>query len=151
VIVELIRQEAAPLPLAQPLVNVGFWLVGCAVSVTVTFEAEASTVEIVTAYVAFCPRWMLACEVCTVTHSSGWVGLELGLAATSAVSEACDCEAEAGLDGELDEDGDVDWVGALLGLELVLVDAEGRGDVDGDGEVDEGLGEGEPVLAVGNG
>jgi len=37
---ELTVQVAVPLPFAQPLVNVGFWLDGCAVSVTDTLEAE---------------------------------------------------------------------------------------------------------------
>ena len=32
--------EAVPSPLAQPLLNVGFWLVGCAVSATDTSEAD---------------------------------------------------------------------------------------------------------------
>ena len=36
-------------PLAQPLVNTGFWLAGCAVSVTVTSEAGPFSVETVTA------------------------------------------------------------------------------------------------------
>jgi hypothetical protein len=36
--------EAVPSPLAQPLLNVGFWLVGCAVSATVTSEADPFSV-----------------------------------------------------------------------------------------------------------
>ena len=44
-VTELMVHEAAPLPLAQPLVNVGFWLDGCAVSATDTFEAAAFWVE----------------------------------------------------------------------------------------------------------
>ena len=92
-VTELMVQEAAPLPLAQPLVNVGFWLAGCEVSVTVTPEADPFTVEIVTAYPAFCPRWMLDCELWTVTHSSVGalelaLGLGLGLLAMKASSEA---------------------------------------------------------------
>jgi hypothetical protein len=62
-----------------------------------------------------------------------------------------DAELDAG--GELDEDGDADWLGALLGLEDVLDELDdGEGEGDGDGEVDgdgEGLGEGE--LAAGSG
>jgi hypothetical protein len=146
------------------------------VSVTVTFEADPPCVEIVTVYAAFCPRWMLACEVWTVTQSSGWVGLLARLASSEAVEVVagawlCDCDGEAELDvefeaeldaggevdggGELDRDGDVDWLGASLGLADEpgeLEDAEGEGDgggeEDGDGE---GLGEGEPVLAAGSG
>jgi len=37
---ELTVQVAVPSPFAQPLVNVGFWLDGCAVRVTDTSEAE---------------------------------------------------------------------------------------------------------------
>ena len=37
---ELTVQVAAPLPLAQPLVNVGFWLEGWATRATDTFEAD---------------------------------------------------------------------------------------------------------------
>ena len=37
---ELTVQVAVPLPLAQPLVNVGFWLEGCAARATDTFEAD---------------------------------------------------------------------------------------------------------------
>ncbi len=33
-------QVALPLPLAQPLVNVGFWLAGWATRATDTFEAD---------------------------------------------------------------------------------------------------------------
>jgi hypothetical protein len=71
---ELIVHEAVPLPLAQPLVNVGFWLAGWAVSVRVTFETD-------TAYVAFWPRWMLDWVVWTVTHSpvAAFGALELAL------------------------------------------------------------------------
>ncbi len=39
------RHEAVPSPLAQPLVNVGFWLDGCAVSATDTSEADPFCVE----------------------------------------------------------------------------------------------------------
>jgi hypothetical protein len=44
-VTELMVHEAVPFPLAQPLVNVGFWLDGCAVSATDTSEAEAFWVE----------------------------------------------------------------------------------------------------------
>ena len=37
--------EAVPSPLAQPLVNWGFWLVGWTVSATDTSEAEPFSVE----------------------------------------------------------------------------------------------------------
>jgi hypothetical protein len=36
--------EAVPSSLAQPLLNVGFWLVGCAVSTTDTSEADPFSV-----------------------------------------------------------------------------------------------------------
>ena len=39
---------AVVFPLAQPLVNAGFWLVGCAVSVTDTPEADPFWVETAT-------------------------------------------------------------------------------------------------------
>jgi hypothetical protein len=77
---EPIVHEAFPLPLAQPLVNVGFWLAGWVVSVTVTPEAGPFCVEIVTAYLAACPRLTLDWEVWTVTHSeTGTVELLLSL------------------------------------------------------------------------
>lgn len=41
---ELRVHEAVP-SLAQPLVNSGFWLDGCAVSATDTSEADPPTVE----------------------------------------------------------------------------------------------------------
>lgn len=129
-VTDLTVQEAGGSSLAQPVVNVGFWLVGCEASVTVTSEAEPFTVEIVTAYPAFWPRWMLACERLTVTHS--WVcelepglglglpmvlevAVVLGLPVTSAASEAvvveaadCDDEAEAEADAELDWEADAE-------------------------------------------
>ena len=37
---ELTVQVAVPFPLGQPLVNVGFWLEGCATRATDTFEAD---------------------------------------------------------------------------------------------------------------
>jgi hypothetical protein len=163
-------QEAGGSSLAQPLVNVGFWLVGCEASVTVTSEAEPFTVEIVTAYPAFCPRWTLDCERLTVTHS--WVcelelGLGLGLPMTSAAREAAvaeavaeaeadaadwdgDEEAEADADAEPDSaaeadgEADGDWLGLppwLLPVPAELVEGEGEGD--GEGDVEEGEGEGD--------
>jgi hypothetical protein len=41
----LMVHEAVPSPLEQPLVKAGFWLDGCAVSATDTFEAVAFWVE----------------------------------------------------------------------------------------------------------
>jgi hypothetical protein len=41
---EAMVHDAAPFPLAQPLLNAGFWPVGLAVSVTVTSEAGPSFV-----------------------------------------------------------------------------------------------------------
>jgi len=38
-------QEAVPVPLLQPLVNVGFWLPGCEVSATATSEADPFSVD----------------------------------------------------------------------------------------------------------
>jgi hypothetical protein len=40
VVTEAMVHEAVPSSLAQPLLNVGFWLDGCAVSATVTSEAD---------------------------------------------------------------------------------------------------------------
>ena len=40
VVTEAMVHVGVPLPLAQPLVKVGFWLAGCAVSATDTFEAD---------------------------------------------------------------------------------------------------------------
>jgi hypothetical protein len=53
------------------------------VSVTETFGADVFRVETPTVYVAACPRVMLACERCTLTHNSGCAAasaLALGLA-----------------------------------------------------------------------
>jgi hypothetical protein len=44
VVTEVMLHEAVPSPLAQPLVNVGFWLDGCAASATVTSEADPFSV-----------------------------------------------------------------------------------------------------------
>jgi hypothetical protein len=46
VVTELRPHTAVPLPEAQPLLNVGFWLDGCAVSATDTSEADPFWVEI---------------------------------------------------------------------------------------------------------
>ena len=48
VVTELTPHTAVPLPEAQPLLNVGFWLDGCAVSATDTSEADPFWVEICT-------------------------------------------------------------------------------------------------------
>jgi hypothetical protein len=45
VVTELTPHEAVPSPLAQPLLNAGFWLDGCAVSATDTSEADPFRVE----------------------------------------------------------------------------------------------------------
>jgi hypothetical protein len=45
VVTELMVHEAVPSPLAQPLVNVGFWLDGFVVSATDTSEADPFCVE----------------------------------------------------------------------------------------------------------
>jgi hypothetical protein len=68
---ELTEHWAVPSPLAQPFVNVAFWLIGCAVSATDTSGADVSRVETRTMYVAVCPRVMLAWDRWTLTHSSG--------------------------------------------------------------------------------
>jgi hypothetical protein len=47
-VTELTPHTAVPLPEAQPLLNVGFWLDGCAVSATDTSEADPFWVEICT-------------------------------------------------------------------------------------------------------
>jgi hypothetical protein len=74
-------QVALLSPAAQPLVNVGFWLIGVAARATDTPAAGPFSVETVTMNAAECPRWMLDCDRWTLTHSSGWaaVVLELGL------------------------------------------------------------------------
>lgn len=91
--IEATAQVAVPLPLSQPLVNVGFWLAGCEVSATETLAAEPFWVETWMTYEAFFPRWTLAWERWTLTHSSVWAGLlvltlGLGLAATSLSRDA---------------------------------------------------------------
>ncbi len=64
-------QLAVLSPLAQPLMNRGFWLDGWDVSVTETSAADPFWVETLTTYVASWPRWMLFCPRWTLTHSSG--------------------------------------------------------------------------------
>lgn len=72
-------QVALLSPAAQPLVNVGFWLVGVAARATDTPAAGPFSVETVTINAASCPRWMLDCARWTLTHSSGWPAVLLGL------------------------------------------------------------------------
>jgi hypothetical protein len=71
---------AAPFPLTQPLVKAGLRLDGCEASVTETFDADPFTAETCTEKPAFCPRWTLDAERCTLTHSWDWA-LAAGLAA----------------------------------------------------------------------
>jgi hypothetical protein len=68
---ELTAQLAVLSPLAQPLVNAGFWLVGLDESVTDTSEAGPFLVETSTTNAASCPRVMLDFPRWTLTHSSG--------------------------------------------------------------------------------
>ncbi len=100
-VTELRAHEAVPSPLGQPLVNSGFWLDGCAVSVTDTFETDPPTVETSTTKAADCPRSMLDCERWTPTHSSvceelSAVGLGLAVMVASRVAVALLAVAEAG-------------------------------------------------------
>jgi hypothetical protein len=73
---------AALPPWAQPLVNAGGWLDGVEFSVTDTPAAEPFLAETVTTNAASCPRWTLACAVWTLTQSSAWAAVALGLAVT---------------------------------------------------------------------
>jgi hypothetical protein len=68
---ELTVQVAVLSPVVQPLVNVGFWLDGWAVSVTETSAAEPFSVETATVYAAVWPRSMLDFAGLTLTQSSG--------------------------------------------------------------------------------
>ena len=78
---EVTVQPAVPSPLAQPLVNDGFWLDGWATRATDTFAADPLfSVETCTVKAAFCPRLTLDCERWTVTHSSGWADVLVELA-----------------------------------------------------------------------
>jgi hypothetical protein len=77
---ELTVQLAVLSPLAQPLVNTGFWLVGLDESVTDTLEAGPFSVETSTTNAAACPRLIPDCPRWTLTHSSGADAVALGLA-----------------------------------------------------------------------
>jgi hypothetical protein len=77
-----IVHDEVPLPLGQAEVNWGFWLDGCAVSVTDTPGADPPSAETSTTYMAALPRSMLDSERWTLTHScADDVELGLGLAA----------------------------------------------------------------------
>jgi len=67
-----IEHAAVPFPLGQRLVNVAVWPWGAAFSVTDTPEAGPLAAETCTAKDAAWPGLMLACEACTLMHSSGW-------------------------------------------------------------------------------
>jgi hypothetical protein len=127
-------QVAVLSPLAQPLVNAGFWLDGVELRATDTPAAEPFCAETVTPNVASCPRWTLDCAGWTLTHSSAGAALELepapacavvlalapGFAVMYVLSEA---ETRADADG-WDDDGDED------------ADPEGAPDPDGDPAAD---------------
>jgi hypothetical protein len=81
-------QLAVLSPLAQPLVYVGFWLVGLDESVTDTSAADPFSVETSTTNAAACPRLMLDCPWRTLTHSSGAGAVALGLALELALAFA---------------------------------------------------------------
>jgi hypothetical protein len=68
---EVTVQVAVLSPVVQPLVKVGFWLDGWAVSVTETSAAEPFSVETATVYAAVWPRSMLDFAGLTLTQSSG--------------------------------------------------------------------------------
>jgi hypothetical protein len=137
---EVNAHSVPPLPLAQPLVKLGCWLAGFEASVTSTPETGPFCVEIVTVYWAFCPRLMLSCEVCTVTHSSA--GSAAILAASEAEADAeLEAEAEAEGEAEAEFEGDGDW----LGLLPEPPPAAGEDVGEGDGE---GLGDGDAVLGT---
>jgi hypothetical protein len=76
-------QAAVLFPLAQPLVNAGFWLDGAELRATDTPAAEPFLAETSTTNAALWPRWTLDCARWTLTQSSGWAAaaleLELGL------------------------------------------------------------------------
>jgi hypothetical protein len=136
VVTELRSHEAVPSSLAHPLLNVGFWLDGCAVSATDTSEADPFSVQTCTTYPAVCPVLMLDCERWTLTHSSGGavvpvlplplplvtglgseLGSELGLVATSASSVPAAVPVAVAVavpDGDADGDGEVVSVGPPL-------------------------------------
>jgi hypothetical protein len=142
--IELTAQLAVLSPLAQPLVNTGFWLVGLAESVTDTSEAGPFLVETSTTNAASCPRLMLDCPRWTLTHSSGAdvvppalvpeLALELALAAGLGLVArwaSSDAEAAARPDDEVaDDDGAADEGAAEPDGEG---DPETEDDPDGDG------------------
>jgi hypothetical protein len=167
---ELTVQLAVPSPLAQPLVNVGFWLEGWPTRATDTFAADPLfSVETCTVKAAFCPRLTLDCERLTLTQSSGWadVLVELalalvlalvlapGLAARRASSEAeaavwdgdeAADELEGDPDGELDPEGEPDPAAELDGAGGVGALVGGwLGLVLAAGELEEPEGEGDGV------
>jgi hypothetical protein len=134
VVTELRSHEAVPSSLAHPLLNVGFWLDGCAVSATDTSEADPFSVQTCTTYPAVWPVLMLDWERWTLTHSSGGavvpvlplplplvtgLGSELGLVETSAssVPEAVALAVAVPVavpEGEAEGDGEVVFVGPPL-------------------------------------
>jgi hypothetical protein len=142
-VTEVNAHSVPPLPLAQPLVKLGCWPAGSEVSVRSTPETGPFCVETVTAYWAFWPRWMLVCEVCTVTHSSAGFG-SAAMAASSEAEEEAEADAEA--EAEAEAEGDGDWLGVLLGSPPPEAEEDvGEGESEGDGD---GLGEGDAVLGT---
>jgi len=126
---------AVPSPWAQPLVNVGFWLDGCALRATDTPAAEPFLAVTCTTKVALWPRATLACERWTLTHSSGWAAVlvGVGLVGVGLVGVGL---ADVGL-------ADVGLVGVGLAAMRAVSDAEVWED---DGEADpESVAGGEPV------
>ena len=95
VVTELRLHEAVPSSLAHPLLNVGFWLDGCAVSATETSEADPFSVQTCTTYPAVSPVLMLDCERWTLTHSSGGAVVLLLLALPLAAGLGSELELAA--------------------------------------------------------
>jgi hypothetical protein len=110
---ELTVQLAVLSPLAQPLVNTGFWLVGLDESVTDTSEADPFSVETFTTNAAACPRLMPDCPRWTLTHSSGAGAVALGLALELALGLALELALGLALELALP-------LGLTLTLELAL-------------------------------